>query len=304
MQHEQSDALERVMALVRYLRTHCPWDAAQTPRSLIPYLLEEAHECVDALRDEDDDALRAELGDLLLNVAFQLVLGEERDAFDADDVAATVIDKMERRHPHLFGLGEKEDWETLKAREREAAAADAGGGDGAAAEAGPPPSLLDGVATGLDPLSRAHRIQDRVAAVGFDWADATGAFEKVAEELDEVRDALAALPRADAPGGQSPGAAARGDLEEELGDLMFAVINLTRLAGAHALTALHGANAKFTRRFQGLERLADESGVDLTTASLDELEALWSRVKAAEGGEHGGDDSDPEPGAGSTGASG
>jgi NTP pyrophosphatase (non-canonical NTP hydrolase) len=156
VEDKQSDALERVMDLVRYLRTHCPWDAAQTPRSLIPYLLEEAHESADAISDGDDEALRSELGDLLLNVAFQLVLGEEREAFDADAVAGTVIEKMQRRHPHLFGLGEREDWETLKARERDDDA-----------------SLLHGVARGLDPLSRAHRIQDRVSAVGFDWEDAT-----------------------------------------------------------------------------------------------------------------------------------
>jgi MazG family protein len=275
------------MELVRYLRAHCPWDGAQTPRSLIPYLLEEAHESADAIAADDDHALRAELGDLLLNVAFQLVLGEEREAFDADAVADTVIDKMERRHPHLFGgEGEPEDWETLKARERHDDA-----------------SLLHGVSKGLDPLSKAHRIQDRVAGVGFDWDDAMGAFEKVAEELEEVRvamedvraassdgepaagDGAGADGAAEADAGRresSPGGAADAALEEELGDLMFAVVNLTRLAGAHALTALHGANAKFTRRFEALERRAKERGVDLGEASLDELEALWQSVKAEE----------------------
>ncbi len=281
MKPKQSDALERVTDLVRFLRARCPWDAAQTPRSLIPYLLEEAHECADAITDGDDDALRAELGDLLLNLAFQLVLADERHAFDADAVAETVIEKMRRRHPHLFGLGEKEEWETLKAREREADA-----------------SLLHGVARGLDPLSKAHRIQDRVAAVGFDWADATGAFEKVAEELEEVREAMAALRTAPAsePGrgtttdahsaadGESPERAA---LEEELGDLLFAVVNLTRLAGSHALTALHSANAKFTRRFEALERLASERGVELRTAGLPALDALWDEIKAGEAGKSG-----------------
>lgn len=268
MDDKQSDALERVMDLVRYLRTHCPWDAAQTPHSLIPYLLEEAHETADAIGDGDEMALRAELGDLLLNVAFQLVLAEERAAFTTGAVADTVIEKMRRRHPHLYGLGEREDWETLKARER-------------ADEAG----LLHGVARGLDPLSRAHRIQDRVAAVGFDWEDATGAFEKVAEELEEVRVALEDLRSAGAAAADRP----TGDhppedraLEEELGDLMFAVVNLTRLAGAHALTALHGANAKFTRRFQALEALAARRGIDLEAADLEEMEALWIEVKRTE----------------------
>ena len=298
MDSKQSDAFERVMDLVRFLRAHCPWDAAQTPRSLIPYLLEEAHESADAIADGDDDALRSELGDLMLNLAFQLVLGQERQAFDADTVADAVIDKMQRRHPHLYGLGEQEDWESLKARERDDDA-----------------SILHGVARGLDPLSKAHRIQDRVAAVGFDWADATGAFEKVAEELEEVREAMAALQaaeRAPAPDSEaeaeakeeakaeagpeeetkagtdadaasapeaSPEAAA---LEEELGDLLFAVVNLTRLAGAHALTALHGANAKFTRRFEALERLAAARGIPLETAGLPVLDALWNEIKAQE----------------------
>ena len=291
MDPKQSDALERVMDLVRYLRAHCPWDGAQTPRSLIPYLLEEAHESADAIAEGDDDALRAELGDLLLNVAFQLVLGEERDAFDADDVADTVIAKMERRHPHLFGgEGEPEDWETLKARERDDDA-----------------SLLHGVAKGLDPLSRAHRIQGRVAAVGFDWADYHGAFAKVAEELEEVREALeargdgAAEPAsresgasgpeagafdADAPGAREPRAdmiapaSLEGSaLEEELGDLLFAVVNLTRLAGAHPLTALQRANAKFSERFSRVERLAAERGIVLGEASLEELDALWEEIK-------------------------
>lgn len=259
MDDKQSDALIRVMDLVRFLRAHCPWDAAQTPRSLIPYLLEEAHESAEAITSGDEDALRSELGDLLLNIAFQLVLGDERDAFTADDVADTVIDKMQRRHPHLYGLGEKEDWEALKAKERDEGA-----------------SLLEGVAPGLDPLSRAHRIQERVAAVGFDWEDARGAFDKVAEELEEVRDQLDRPPQTV----DEDGSAA---LAEELGDLLFAVVNLSRLAGVHALSALHGANAKFTRRFQALERLAEDRGVALEEAGLAELEALWTEVKEGEG---------------------
>jgi nucleoside triphosphate diphosphatase len=275
---KQSDALERVMDLVRFLRAHCPWDAAQTPRSLIPYLLEEANEAADAIADEDDHALRAELGDLLLNLAFQLVLAEERTAFGPDAVADTVIDKMRRRHPHLYGLGNAEEWEQMKARER-----DAGAG------------VLHGVARGLDPLSRAHRIQDRVARVGFDWADATGAWDKVAEELEEVREAMAAMnaasgsrstststSRSTSRGDPGSRAAEEGALEEELGDLLFAVVNLTRLAGAHALTALHAANRKFTRRFESLEALAAERGMVLEEASLADLDALWDEIKGME----------------------
>jgi MazG family protein len=267
---KQSDAFERVMDLVRFLRAHCPWDAAQTPRSLIPYLLEEANEAADAIADADDTALRAELGDLMLNLAFQLVLAEERAAFGANAVADTVIDKMRRRHPHLYGLGDAVEWEKMKARER-----DAGAG------------VLQGVARGLDPLSKAHRIQDRVARVGFDWADATGAWAKVAEELEEVREAMAAMGEeatSTSTSTSDPDARATpaGALEEELGDLLFAVVNLTRLAGAHALTALHAANRKFTRRFESLEALAAARGMVLEEASLAELDRLWDEIKGKE----------------------
>jgi MazG family protein len=239
--------LDRALDLVRFLRERCPWDAAQTPQTLVPYLLEEAHEVADAVTDQDDAALAAELGDLLLNLAFQIVLAEERGAFDAEAVVSRLEEKMRRRHPHLYGEGASEPWEALKARER--------GGR----------SVLYGLSRGLDPLSRAHRIQERVSAVGFDWADARGAFKKVAEELEEVRSALEGGPP--------------DVLEEELGDLLFAVVNLTRLAGVHALNALQRANRKFTERFEALERLARERGITLGQASLEELDALWDEVK-------------------------
>ncbi|MGH7505033.1 MAG: nucleoside triphosphate pyrophosphohydrolase [Longimicrobiales bacterium] len=246
---------DRAAALVRFLRAHCPWDASQTPESLLPYLLEEAHEVADAVVARDDDALADELGDLLLNVAFQTVLAEERSAFGAEDVVARLEAKMRRRHPHIYGEGPAEPWESLKARER----AEASHGDG---------SLLDGLATGLDPLSRAQRIQERVSAVGFDWSSARGAFDKVAEEVEEVREALEQEP--------SPA------LEEELGDLLFAVVNLTRLSGAHAMRALQRANAKFTARFEALEGIAAERGILLGKATLEELDEVWDEVKRRE----------------------
>lgn len=256
MSLSQSDgSLDRALELVRFLRKNCPWDAAQTPQSLIPYLLEESHEVADAITTQNEPNLESELGDLLLNIAFQIVLAEERGAFTAEAVVTHLEDKMRRRHPHLYGLGPQVPWEELKAKERES-----GGGQER--------TLLSGLASGLDPLSKAHRIQERVSTVGFDWADARGAFDKVAEELEEVREALEAEP-SDA-------------LEEELGDLLFAVVNLTRLAGSHSLGALQRANAKFTRRFDALESLARERGVELGKASLDELDALWNDVKAEE----------------------
>lgn len=243
-----ASALDRSLDLVRFLRKNCPWDAAQTPESLLPYLLEEAHEVADAVAAHQTSALAAELGDLLLNVAFQIVLAEERGEFSAETVVCALEEKMRRRHPHLYG-GDKADWESLKALER----TDSGN------------SVLHGLARGLDPLSKAHRIQERVSTVGFDWADSRGAFEKVAEELEEVRQAMEAEP--------SPA------LEEELGDLLFAVVNLTRLSGAHALHALQQANRKFSDRFERLEKLASERGVILGSATLAELDALWDEVK-------------------------
>lgn len=240
--------LDRALALVRFLRAHCPWDQAQTPESLVPHLLEETHEVVDAIRAGSTSDLEKELGDLLLNLAFQVVLAEEEGSFDAAGVYLRLEEKMVRRHPHLFGTGERKDWEALKAEERHAT-------DG----------VLSGLATGLDPLTKAHRIQERVAGVGFDWDDHRGAWDKVVEELEEVREALE-----------------EGDreaVEEELGDLMFAVVNLTRLAGAHATTALDRANRKFHRRFERLEVLARDRGIQLETAGLAVLDELWDELK-------------------------
>jgi MazG family protein len=248
--------LDRALGLVEFLRAHCPWDAAQTPASLQPMLLEEAHEVADAIAAGDEPGLRDELGDLLLNLAFQVVLAEERGAFGREEVAAGLEQKMRRRHPHLYGLGEAEPWGDIKARER--------------AERGGPQGLLDGLAPGMDPLLRAFRIQERVAEVGFDWPDPGGAFEKVREEVEEVRHELAS------------GDADR--LEDELGDLLFAVVNLARLARVHPTTALARANAKFSGRFGALERLARERGVVLGSASLQELDVLWDEVKRVERG--------------------
>jgi nucleoside triphosphate diphosphatase len=241
-------ALDRAVELVHFLREHCPWDAKQTPQTLIPHLLEEAHEVVDAIRSEDTPALEGELGDLLLNLAFQIAIAEEGGEMDRHSVAQHLQDKMVRRHPHLFGLGEKQDWETLKAKERASTA-----------------SALEGLAEGLDPLLLSHRLQDRAAGVGFDWNDVSGALEKTEEELGEVREAL--------DGGDAD------HIEEELGDLLFAVVNVVRLAGHHSDPILDRANRKFGRRFKAVEALARERGLVLGEASLEELDVLWEEVK-------------------------
>jgi ATP diphosphatase len=270
-------SLDRALDLVRFLRANCPWDREQTPETLIPYLLEESHEVVDAVQDGDASALEGELGDLLLNLAFQIVLGEEQGRFDAESVTTRLEEKMRRRHPHLYGLGEREEWEKLKSRER--------------AEGG----VLDGLARGLDPLTAAHRIQDRVSGVGFDWSDYRGALDKVREELAEVDEALGAVRGMGGTsddrgavretGGTSDdrdATARTAALEEELGDLLFAAVNLVRLAGSHPTPALARANRKFRRRFERLEALAKLRGVVLGEASLEQLDMLWDEVKAEE----------------------
>jgi len=240
--------LDRALALVRFLRQECSWDRAQTAESLIPHLLEETHEVVDAIRDRDARALEGELGDLLLNLAFQIVVAEEDGQLDAGSVYGRLEAKMVARHPHLFGTGERRSWETLKAAERR-------GEEG----------VLSGLAKGLDPLTQAFRIQERVSGVGFDWEDHHGPAQKVAEELDEVRAAIEA--------GSSD------EIVEELGDLLFAVVNLARLADTHPTTALARANRKFQERFEKVEALARARGVDMTEAGLDVLDALWDEVK-------------------------
>lgn len=252
-------SLDRALALVRFLRTRCPWDRAQTARSLIPHLLEESHEVVDAIRSDDPRALEGELGDLLLNLAFQIVIGEEESTLTGRSVMDRLERKMVRRHPHLFGDEERQDWEALKALER-----------------APDESVLAGLASGLDPLLRAYRMQDRAAGVGFDWSDAHGALEKVGEELSEVTAVLPGRRRDDEP---RPVPEA---LMEEIGDLIFAVVNLARLAGVHPDTALDAANRKFERRFQALESLARRRSIPIPGADLEVLDGLWNEVKAEE----------------------
>ena len=241
--------LDRALGLVRFLRAECAWDREQTAESLVPHLLEEAHEVADAIHEGRTEDLADELGDLLLNLAFQVVVAEEEGTLDARAVYAALEAKMVARHPHVFGGGPREDWETLKARERNEGQ-----------------SVLSGLSHGLDPLTKAYRMQERVAAVGFDWPDHHGAFDKVREELEECR---AALEDGDAAA-----------VEEELGDLLFAAVNLVRLAGMHPSTALARANRKFRGRFERLEELAAERDIRLGEAGLEALDALWDELKA------------------------
>lgn len=245
--------LEDTLALMRDLRARCEWDAAQSHESLRPYLVEETAELDEALRLGEDPRIREELGDVLLQVLFHSVIAEERGAFDASDVAAGLVSKMRARHPHLYGGGEKEPWERMKARKRA--------------------SIEEGLPPGLPSLHRAHRLQDRAAGVGFDWPDAAGPAQKVAEELSEVQ---AHLPASREDG------ARQAALEAELGDLLFAVVNLCRKCDVHAALALDKANEKFVRRWTAIERLAAERGIDVPNAGLEVLDGLWEEVKRSE----------------------
>ena len=247
--------LQDTLALMKDLRLRCDWDAAQTHESLRPYLIEEAYEVDDAIRAGNDTLLREELGDLLLQVLFHSVVAEERGAFDFADVAEGFLAKMKSRHPHLYDGGAKQSWEGMKAKKRD--------------------SIVDGLPADLPALHRAFRLQDRAAGVGFDWPNASGPAEKVEEELAEVRAEVAR------------GAAAAGNgvpdplLEEELGDLLFSVVNLSRKLGVHPSLALDKANVKFATRFRGIEALAQQRGIDVCSAGLEVLDGLWDEVKAS-----------------------
>ena len=245
---------------MRDLRNRCEWDAAQTHQSLRPYLIEEAHEVDEAILAGDDRQLREELGDLLFQVLFHSVVAEERGAFTIDDVAQTFIAKMKARHPHLYGEGAREPWEQHKAKKRA--------------------TLAEGLPAGLPSLHRAYRLQDRAAGVGFDWPTVEGPLAKVEEELAEVRGELAAMPERPEHGPLYDNAHAL--LEAELGDLLFAVVNVCRKAGVHPALALDRANAKFTRRFERIEAKAQERGLDVRTAGLEKLDELWDETKTEE----------------------
>src|SRR5687768_14932185 len=259
---QDDTTLEDALALMRDLRTRCEWDAAQSHESLRPYLIEEAHELEDAIRTGDDAHTLEELGDVLLQVLFHSVIAEERGAFAASEVPRALIAKMRARHPHLYANGEKIPWEKMKAKRRA--------------------SIAEGLPSSLPALHRAHRLQDRAAGVGFDWPDVEGPMEKVAEELEEVRSEIANGPVRLGPGGAPILDERHAAIEAELGDLLFACVNLCRKAGVHASLALDRANAKFVDRFTQMERIAAERGIEIGEAGLEQLDALWEETKRAE----------------------
>lgn len=246
--------IERLLAIMARLRDPergCEWDLAQDFTTIAPYTIEEAYEVADAIARNDMADLRDELGDLLLQVVFHARMAEEAGQFALDDVAAAISDKMETRHPHIFaaegGTMDEARWEDLKAGEREAKGVT---------------SALDGVALALPALMRAQKLQKRAARTGFDWPDPSGSESKIAEEIEELKSA-----------------STEQDKLEEAGDLLFAAVNFVRAHGISAEDALRSANAKFERRFRGMEALAGE---DFARLSLEAQEVLWQQVKKAE----------------------
>jgi len=260
MPEDVSRPINRLLEVMDRLRdpeSGCPWDLEQTFRTIAPYTIEEAHEVADAIERDDLEHLKDELGDLLFQVVFHARLASEIDAFDFDEVAAGVADKLIRRHPHVFGDGptmdadaQTEHWEQIKAAERK--------------EAGMS-SHVDGVSASLPPLRRAVKLQKRAARAGFDWPDLQPVLAKIREELAELEEELAS-----------------GDtdrMEDELGDVLFAVANLARKLDIDADGALRRTNLKFETRFRAMEETASKAGQRFEDLDLDAQEALWQRVK-------------------------
>lgn len=265
------DTLKQIMAKLRDPQTGCPWDLKQDFASIVPHTLEEAYEVAEAIRREDFAELNLELGDLLFQVIFYAQLGAEQDKFDFDGIVAGVCEKLIRRHPHVFGGKEFENvqainanWEAEKALERDKKQRETNQQQNS--EAAQASSVLDDVPLSLPALSRAQKLQKRCATVGFDWQDPAQVIDKVREEIEEVQ--------------VEQDANQREALGEEIGDLLFACVNLARVHKFDAETLLRQANHKFEGRFRQVEQLAVEGGQSVNQLSLDEMEALWQRVKA------------------------
>lgn len=257
-------SIDRLVEIMRILRSPqgCPWDHKQTLETLREHLIEESHEVIDAINSGDRDQLREELGDLLLQVVFQAQIGREEGAFTFDDVANAITEKLIRRHPHVFGevqvTGADEvlkNWEAIKKAEKKT-------------EGDAPRATLAGIPKSLPALHKAALVQKRVARVGFDWTTVDGALEKLNEEVGEVREAIAA------GNDQATG--------EEIGDVLFAAVNVCRFSGHNPEELLHQTIAKFSRRFAHIEAAVHAAGKNLTDCTLEELDRYWEQAKALE----------------------
>ncbi|MDQ1213754.1 nucleoside triphosphate pyrophosphohydrolase [Pantoea anthophila] len=259
------NAIERLLGIMKTLRDPehgCPWDREQTFATIAPYTLEETYEVLDAIQREDFSDLRGELGDLLFQVVFYAQMASEADRFNFEDVCHAISDKLERRHPHIFGEATAEtstevlkNWEAIKSAERAEKAQH---------------SALDDIPKALPALMRAHKIQKRCHNVGFDWTTLGPVVAKVHEEIDEVmHEAQQSVVDSE-------------KLEEEIGDLLFATVNLSRHLGSKAEIALQKANDKFERRFRAVEAIITAQGLRMPGATLEQMEAAWQQVKAGE----------------------
>lgn len=259
------DPIDKLRSIVQILRgpEGCPWDIEQTQKSLIPNILEEAYEAADAIRTGNKANIVEELGDLLLQVVMQSEIASESQEFSLEDVANSISDKLIRRHPHVFGNDKIDDtnsvlqrWEEIKRTEKN----------------GQEKHILDGVTNGLPSLIKAHEIQKKVEKVGFDWPEAKSVIPKIREELDEVESAIS-------EGGANND---NDNLAEEIGDLLFAVTNLTRKIGMDSESLLAAANEKFIRRFNELENNLEENGTNVIEANIERMEQAWEEVKNKE----------------------
>ena len=263
--------IERLVAIMAALRDPergCPWDREQTFATITPYTIEEAYEVADAIERGDMEDLKDELGDLLLQVVYHARMAEEQGLFAFPDVAEAIGSKMIRRHPHVFGEGGGDggahQWEAIKKQEREAKAARNGHAQR--------PSLFGDIPAGLPALAKSQKLQRRAARMGFDWPSVAPILDKLEEELVELRAEIASPPSVEQEKRQF----------EEFGDVMFVVVNLGLRLGIDAEAALRAANAKFVRRMDSVAAQASEGGQTLETMTLDEMNVLWDRAKAAE----------------------
>lgn len=278
------DPFRRLVDIMEALLSEqgCPWDRKQTHKTLKPYVIEEAHEVCEAIDDEDPLELRGELGDLGLQIVFHAALARREGTFNIDDVYTAICDKLIRRHPHVFAEIDAEDadavlrnWEQIKREERQEKA----GGNGRQ------PSALDGVPKALPALQRAQRLQTKAARVGFDWGDVAPVFDKIREETSELEEEIAALS-------EQIGAPAlknqpeeipldRDRVEDELGDLLFAIVNLARFLKIDPEQALQHTNRKFYSRFRYIEKRLAEKDRLPADCTLEEMDALWEEAKAS-----------------------
>ena len=256
------EPIDRLRAIVRILRGPggCPWDIEQTQKSLIPNILEEAYEAADAIRSGNKNNVIEELGDLLLQVVMQSEIASESDDFFLEDVAIAISDKLIRRHPHVFGDDQLNDTESVLNRWEEIKRSEKGNQK---------KYILDGVTNGLPSLIKAHEIQKKVEKVGFDWPEARSVIPKIREELDEVEEAI-----------NEGGANQQNEnLAEEIGDLLFAVTNLTRKIGMDSESLLAAANQKFINRFNEVEKILEKQGTNVVEADIQCMEKAWEKVK-------------------------